>query len=163
MNANQMTINQADATFQEGIRLIGKGHAVIRSGCQMLKMAGVTQTETSSIFTESFRKVYPAYNFSAPTTNPEEQKRLYDNIRKTISNYWLGPVGQRVTTVAPTAAPVVKTTVPPQALGIAQAPMAAAAALPDALTPEQLEELVMNQAAVDPAWAKALAIRILAA
>lgn len=161
MNANEMVVAHASEAFVRGIQLIGKGHAEIRSGCQTLRMAGYTQTQTSNVFKDSFKQVYPIYNFSKPELNPIDQKHRYDNIRKTISNFWLGPVGQRVTTVAPTNAPPTPMQVPPSVIGIPE-PERKAAALPDALTPEQLEELVINHAQVDPAWAKALALRLLA-
>jgi hypothetical protein len=157
------TINQTiRREFVDGITLYRNARSAIFGTCQKAKMAGLTQTQITNLHTEAFKQLYPIYNFSAPSTNPVEQKHIYDNTRKAISDFFVGPRAPKVKVVAPTVTPPVATTLNAGAIyGVtSQVPVAHNPA-PAAMTLEKLQELVLNAAESNPAWAKALALTIL--
>lgn len=119
----------------------------IFSTCSTFKAAGYNQKDCSTYFTEAFKQEYPIYDFTTPANNPQEQKRIYDNIRKAISDFWK---------VSKPAAPQPTVKTATTQLTGQQQTFATAE-----MTLDQLEELVMKAGKADPCWAKMIAEKLL--
>lgn len=147
-------------SFKLAISYDGKAHEQIVWGCNQVRLSGGTQSECSSIYTAAFKEMYPGYDFTHPENNSTDLNRRYANQRKAISRFWNPPKPKAAPApqvVAPTTAPPTPAQVAPAVVGIAQAPVDnASAPPPQQMTLEALEELVLTQAQLNPAWGKQL-------
>ena len=152
--------------FVIAIHAMGKFSDNVRAACRKIQAAGGDQAACSAALTAAFKECFPLYDFTYRKNNYDEWNRKYDLVRKHVSNYWISqqpkaaaPKPAIIPASGPAATP---TQVAGSVLRIAGTPASNDSAnLPLAATPEELAEMVIAMATENPAWGKALALRIL--